>query len=62
MCRVIANGDGSTETAEAVDNFERWQLGSDDSLGAVDAQLQSMSQLVYHVEMQYVRMLLMLQQ
>lgn len=40
MCRVVSNSDGSTETARAVDDFERWQLGSDVFLDTVDEQLQ----------------------
>lgn len=43
MCGIVANGDVSTENMGAGDNFERWQLGDNDSLGAVDSPLQSLS-------------------
>ncbi|XP_044199473.1 potassium voltage-gated channel subfamily H member 1b isoform X3 [Thunnus albacares] len=65
VCRVIADdGGGSTETAGAVDSVERRQLGSDDSLGAVDDPPRSSSLCggcSWCVEMQYVRMPSMLQ-
>lgn len=40
LWRVIADGGGSMETVGAVGSFERWQLGSDDSLGAELVSLQ----------------------
>ena len=43
VCWVIADGGGSMETVGAVGSFVRCQLGFDDSLGAVDDLLQSLS-------------------
>lgn len=43
VCRVVTNGGDSTETAEAVDDLVRWQLGLDDFPGTIDKPLQSLS-------------------